>query len=127
MSIEPKAALNVGTVTGASVFADVSQLLAAFPLLSFAAIGAVGGLSGYLLLADTGKLDELTWRSSLCVLVRRLILGAAIGTVVYVGWADESQARGLWLLATGIIATSPVEMIRKVVELAQSVLTRRAG
>jgi hypothetical protein len=69
----------------------------------------------------------LTWRSSLCVLVRRLLLGAAIGTVVYVSWADQSEARGLWLLATGVIATSPVDMIRKIVELAQSVLTRRAG
>jgi hypothetical protein len=44
MAIEQKAALNAGTVTGASVIADVSHLLTTFPLLSFAAIGAVGGL-----------------------------------------------------------------------------------
>jgi hypothetical protein len=87
----------------------------------------VGGLSGFFLLQEQGKLDALSWRMHLCVLARRVILGAAIGIVIYVGWADQSESRGLWLLATGIVATSPVEMIRKAVELLQQVLARKAG
>ncbi|MEK9809113.1 MAG: hypothetical protein VW362_01600 [Candidatus Nanopelagicales bacterium] len=128
MAIEQKAALNAGaTITGASVITDASQLFVAFPMLGFIAIGVVGGLSGFFLLQEQGRLDALSWRMNLCVLARRMMLGAAIGTVIYVGWADQSEARGLWLLATGIVATSPVEMIKKVVDLAQQVLTRKAG
>ena len=126
--LEQKAAVSaVTTVTGASVFADISHLLAVFPLISFAAIGMVGGAMGYLLLAEQGKLDSLSWRQSLCVMTRRVVLGAAIGTVVYVGWADQIEAKGLWLLATGVIATSPVELTKKMIDTMVGLFQRRTG
>lgn len=126
--LEQKAAVNaVAAVTGASVVTDVSHLLVTFPLISFACIGAVGGAMGYLLLAEQGKLDALSWRSSLCVLVRRLLLGGSIGTVVYVGWADQVETKGLWLLATGIIATSPVELTKKAIDLFVGLVSKRTG
>jgi hypothetical protein len=128
MALEQKAALNAGaTVTGASIITDASHLFATFPLLAFICIGFVGGASGFFLLQDQGKLDALSWRMNLCVFARRMLLGGAIGTMIYVGWADQSDSRGLWLLATGAMATSPVEMIKKAVDLLQQVVTRRTG
>lgn len=126
--IEQKAAVSaVMTVSGASVFADISYLLAAFPLISFGLIGVVGGAMGYLLMAEQGRLDALSWQQSLCVMTRRVVLGAAIGTVVYVAWADQIEAKGLWLLATGVIATSPVELTRKAIDTMVGLFQRRTS
>jgi hypothetical protein len=123
-AIEQKTALSV---TGASFVADISSAIVAYPILGFLSLGCIGGLSGAFLAQEAGTLDTMDRRGALCFFARRIILGMAIGVTVYVGWADQSQAPGLWLLATGIISTSPVEMVRKVVEVAQSFLARKAG
>jgi len=127
MAIEQKAALSVASVTWASMVAEITSIIVANPILGFISLGCIGGMSGAFLAQEAGVLDQMDWRKALCFFARRVILGASIGVTVYVGWADQSQASGLWLLATGIISTSPVEMVRKVIEVAQSFIARKAG
>lgn len=128
MALEQKAVANAAsTLVGASILGDISLALQSWPILAFIGLGTIGGVSGFFLAQESGRFDQSSRRDIWCFLGRRIILGAAIGVVVYVGWADQSEMRGLWLLATGVIATSPVEMVRKVIEVLTGLVQKRMG
>jgi len=123
MAIEQKAL----AFSAISLLSDVAAMLLAWPVLKFIGLGLVGGASGFFLAQETGRLDNLSRGQRACFLSRRLLLGACIGVMVFVGWAGDSEYVNMWLLAVCIISTSPIEMVKKIVEVAQSFITKKAG
>lgn len=123
MAIEQKAL----AISAIPILSDMAATMVAWPLLKFVGLGLVGGASGFFLAQETGKLDGMSRREVLCFLGRRLVLGACIGVMVYVGWAGTSEYANLWMLGVCVISTSPIEMIKKVVEVAQGFIQTKGG
>lgn len=115
---------SAATVGVSAFLADISGLLAAFPAVSFVAMGMVGGLAGWALAMDRGELDVMPWRQMLCMLWRRLILGGCIGIAAGVWWADSPNAIGAWLMVTGLLSIDPVRGTQAVWERAMAMIPR---
>ena len=91
------------------------------PMLGFVCIGGLGGIAGWALAVETGRLDDHPLRGLACVLARRIVLGAIIGVCGGALWLDAGTAsRGPWMFCVGVAATAPVEISR----VAMQALTR---
>lgn len=97
-----------------AVLADISGVFHTYPVLSFVGMGMVGGLGGWALALDRGDLDHVPYRIILCMLGRRLILGACIGIAAATWWADDKTSQGLWVFLTGLLSIDPVRGVKAV-------------
>ena len=114
----PIAATVPGWVAGfVATLTESGVLFDRVPMAGFVAIGAIGGVSGWALAVEMGKLDSHPLRGHVCVLARRIVLGMAIGVAVGALWLDAgTSSRGLWMLGTGIAAAAPVEIAKAAID-----------
>jgi len=121
MALEQKALV----ISSIPILGEAAATLNALPLLKFIGLGCVGGLAGSFLAQEKGLLDTLSRRDKVCFFSRRIVLGACIGVMVFVGWAGDSEYANLWMLGVCVISTSPIEMSKKIIELAQGFLAKK--
>ena len=109
-----------------AALAQAGDVFEKSPMFGFITMGILGAFAGFGLVMEQGKYDDVTQSRQLRSLVLRLGIGFVIGIGVGLIWADTAGgAKGLWMLATVIIASAPIEMWRIAIEVMGNILKRK--
>lgn len=92
-----------------AILAAARDLLVAYPIVGFVALGILGGIAGWAFAVEQGLLDESTARDHACFATRRAILGGCLGVAVWMMWdVWGSTSVMLGMLAAGVAGAFPM-------------------
>jgi hypothetical protein len=109
-----------------AVLVQVGDLYQRSPMLGFITMGLLGSIAGFGLLMEQGRYDEVSQSRQLRSLGLRIVIGCVIGVGVGLLWADTEQTgKGVWMLATVVIASAPIDMWRIAVDTMGNIIRRK--
>lgn len=112
-------------VAATLTLAAVRDLILAYPLIGFMFMGASGGVIGWVLAVEAGIFDHRPLSDHTYFVIRRALLGAALGVCIWMIWQPYQYVPVLIaMLAAGLAGAFPIKACNYIGRVVRRLMMR---